>query len=47
VGVPQLVPGQTYYYNIRNWSPYLNSGAGGVSCGGSTCNAIVSVATPL
>ena len=45
---PQLVPGQTYYYNIRNWSPYANGGAGGISCTGSTghCDIIISHNTP-
>ena len=45
---PQLVPGQTYYYNIRNWSPYANGGAGGVSCTNASghCDIIVSHNTP-
>jgi len=46
-GTPQLVPGQTYYWNIRNYSPYLNNGAGGVSCSGATCNVVVQIPRPL
>lgn len=42
----QLVPGQTYYLNLRNYSPYLNGGKGGVSCATSTCNVVVRIATP-
>jgi hypothetical protein len=35
-----LVPGQTYYFNWRNWGAYVNGGTGGVSCTtGATCNA--------
>jgi len=47
IGTPQLVPGQTYYWNIRNYSPYLNGGAGGVSCSGATCNVVVQIPRPL
>jgi len=47
LATPQLTPGTTYYFNIRNYSPFINGGLGGVSCGGSTCNLIVSVSTPL
>jgi len=43
---PQLQPGVTYYYNIRNWNPFGNGGSGSVSCGTATCNAIVSINTP-
>jgi hypothetical protein len=45
---PQLVPGQTYYYNIRNWSPYANGGSGGTSCTNASghCDIIVSHNTP-
>ena len=43
---PQLQPGQTYYYNVRNWNPYGNGGQGSTSCGGSSCNAIISINTP-
>jgi len=43
---PQLQRGATYYYNIRNWNPYGNGGTGSTSCGGSTCNAIISINTP-
>jgi hypothetical protein len=45
---PQLQPGQTYYYNIRNWSPYANGGNGGVSCTGGAghCDLIISHNTP-
>jgi hypothetical protein len=40
----QLQAGQTYYYNVRNYSPDLQTN----SCGsGATCNAIVSISTPL
>jgi hypothetical protein len=39
----QLQAGQTYYYNVRNYSPDLQA----VSCGGGTCNAIISINTPL
>lgn len=42
LATPQLAPGTTYYFNIRNYSPYL----GGVSCAGSTCNAVITVSTP-
>jgi hypothetical protein len=42
----QLVPGQTYYYNVRNYSPDLNNGAGGNSCSGGVCNVIISINTP-
>ena len=44
----ELVPGQTYYYNIRNWSPYANGGSGGISCTGPSghCDIIVSHNTP-
>jgi hypothetical protein len=37
VGAPpvSLVPGQTYYVNIRNWSNLL---LGGISCAANTCN---------
>ncbi|MEO5764588.1 MAG: hypothetical protein ABIR52_04700, partial [Casimicrobiaceae bacterium] len=47
LSTPQLVPGTTYYFNMRNYSPFLGGGAGGNSCAGSTCNAIVTVTTPL
>ena len=47
LGTAQLVPGQTYYWNIRNYSPYLNGGAGGVSCAGATCNVVVQIPRPL
>jgi hypothetical protein len=43
---PQLQPGKTYYYNIRNWNPWGNGGLGSTSCGGGSCNAIVSINTP-
>jgi hypothetical protein len=43
---PQLQPGQTYYYNVRNWSPYGNGGTGSVSCTTATCNVVVSINTP-
>lgn len=43
---PQLQPGQTYYFNVRNWSPYANSSRGGPSCSGGTCNVIVHISTP-
>lgn len=43
---PQLQPGGTYYYNVRNWNPYGNGGSGTTSCGGSSCNAIISINTP-
>ena len=43
---PQLQPGQTYYYNVRNWNPYGNGGSGNSSCNGSSCNAIISINTP-
>jgi len=43
---PQLQPGGTYYYNVRNWNPYGNGGTGSTSCGGSSCNAIISINTP-
>jgi hypothetical protein len=46
LATPQLVAGQTYYLNLRNYSPYLNGGAGGNSCGSTTCNAIVRITTP-
>ncbi len=32
-----LVPGQTYWINVRNYSPDL----GGLSCAGSTCNGSI------
>ena len=42
-----LVPGQTYYMNFRNWGAYVNNGAGGVSCSGTTCNAgIITIPWP-
>lgn len=41
-----LVPGQTYYFNFRNWGPDLNGGAGGVSCATSACNAIIQLNFP-
>jgi hypothetical protein len=44
--MPQLQPGGTYYYNVRNWSPFNNRGQGAVSCTKSTCNVIVQVRTP-
>ena len=37
-----LVPGQTYYVNIRNYSNDI-----GASCKGSTCNAIIGYQWPL
>jgi len=40
----QLPPG-TYYFNVRNWNPYANGGAGGLACSG-TCNAVVTFALP-
>ncbi|HSV20069.1 MAG TPA: hypothetical protein VLR71_16765 [Casimicrobiaceae bacterium] len=43
---PQLQAGRTYYYNVRNWNPYGNGGSGSTSCGGSSCNAIISINTP-
>jgi len=43
---PQLQPGVTYYYNVRNWSPYGNGGTGSTSCSRSSCNAIISINTP-
>jgi hypothetical protein len=43
---PQLQPGTTYYYNVRNWNPYGNNGAGSISCGSASCNAIISINTP-
>jgi hypothetical protein len=43
---PQLQPGTTYYYNVRNWNPYGNNGLGSTSCGGASCNAIISINTP-
>ena len=46
LGTPQLVAGQTYYFNLRNYSPYLNGGAGAISCTVGTCNAIVQLNTP-
>lgn len=36
-GPASLVPGETYYLNIRNYSPDL----GGLSCFRSTCNAAI------
>ncbi len=41
-----LVPGQTYYFNFRNFSPDINGGAGGVSCAGNACNAIIQLNFP-
>jgi hypothetical protein len=41
-----LVPGQTYYFNFRNYSPDLNGGLGGVSCATSSCNAVVQMNFP-
>jgi hypothetical protein len=43
---PQLQPGQTYYFNVRNWSPFNNHGDGGTSCLKGSCNVIVHVSTP-
>jgi hypothetical protein len=43
---PQLQPGKTYYFNIRNWSPFNNGGDGGSSCLRGSCNVIVHVSTP-
>jgi hypothetical protein len=43
---PQLLPGRTYYFNVRNWSPFNNGGDGGVSCLRGSCNVIVHVSTP-
>ncbi len=41
-----LTPGQTYYFNFRNYSPDLNNGLGGVSCATSSCNAVVQMNFP-
>jgi hypothetical protein len=38
----QLQAGHTYYYNVRNYSPDLQS----ISCSGATCNAVISINTP-
>jgi hypothetical protein len=43
---PQLTPGKMYYYNVRNWNPYGNGGTGSISCGGASCNVIISINTP-
>ena len=40
---PKLVPGQSYYFNIRNIVQDLGNA---VSCAGSTCNVLVSINTP-
>jgi hypothetical protein len=45
-GAAALIPGQTYYYNIRNYSPYANGGNGGTSCSNSTCNGAFTLSTP-
>jgi hypothetical protein len=37
-----LVPGQTYWINVRNYSPDL----GGLSCSGSTCNGSLTTNWP-
>ena len=47
LATPQLVAGTTYYFNVRNYSPFNNGGLGGVSCSGGTCNAVITVSTPL
>lgn len=43
---PQLQPGQTYYFNVRNWNPFANGQRGDRSCLAGTCNVIVHVSTP-
>jgi hypothetical protein len=40
---PQLVPGQMYFYNVRNFSQDLGNA---VSCSGASCNAVISINTP-
>lgn len=44
VGAPpaSLVPGETYYVNIRNWDPNTNS----ISCGQAACQAIIEPSWP-
>jgi len=45
-GTARLVPGVTYYINIRNYNIFANGGNGGQSCDGATCNVVVNNHTP-
>jgi hypothetical protein len=41
-GAPQLQPGRTYYFNLRNWSQDLQAN----TCSGNTCNMQLDVSLP-
>lgn len=45
-GPTQVVPGRTYFINVKNWAPDFNDGAGGPSCQADTnCRASIVIVT--